>query len=89
MQIFWLNGGLHAEAETPEEGDALNLLYNAAKRTTITEINRLEREKSAARMRLSKEGTDLPRLNPEILIVETVPGDLLNDQAIVGTQESL
>jgi transposase-like protein len=35
MKVFWWQGGLHAEPETPEEGRALRLLYDAACRTSI------------------------------------------------------
>ena len=35
MKIFWWQGGLHAEPETPEEGKAMRALYDAARRTSI------------------------------------------------------
>lgn len=35
MKIFWWQGGLHVEPETPEEGKAMQTLYKAAKRWSI------------------------------------------------------
>jgi hypothetical protein len=35
MKVFWLDGGLHAEPETPEEGQALHVIFESAKRDPI------------------------------------------------------
>jgi len=35
MKVFWWQGGLHAEPETPEEGRALRMIYDATKRWSI------------------------------------------------------
>jgi hypothetical protein len=35
MKVFWWQGGLHAEPETSEEGRALRVLYDSAKRWSI------------------------------------------------------
>ena len=34
MKIFWLDGGLHAEPETAEEGKALQIVYYSAQRSS-------------------------------------------------------
>ena len=86
MKIFWYNGALVAESETPDERAALSLLYNSAGRTTITEINRRCREESA---RAFKEKTHFGLADSKVLIVEALPGDLLNDEAVGGPQQSL
>jgi hypothetical protein len=36
MKIFWLDGGLHAEPETADEGRAMKILFESAKREGIT-----------------------------------------------------
>ena len=35
MKVFWWQGGLHAEPETPEEGRAMQLLFENCKRSSI------------------------------------------------------
>ena len=35
MKCFWWQGGIHIEPESAEEGKAMRLLYDAAKRTSI------------------------------------------------------
>jgi hypothetical protein len=35
MKVFWWQGGLHAEPESPEEGKALMLLWKSIHRSSI------------------------------------------------------
>ena len=35
MRIFWYQGGLHAEPESPEEGRAMRLVWDSVKRASI------------------------------------------------------
>ena len=35
MRIFWYQGGLHAEPESPEEGGAMRLIWDSIKRASI------------------------------------------------------
>lgn len=35
MKAFWWQGGLHFEPETPEEGNAMRLLYDSTKKSSI------------------------------------------------------
>jgi hypothetical protein len=35
MRIFWLQGGLHFEPDTPEEGQALRVVFETSARSSI------------------------------------------------------
>jgi hypothetical protein len=53
MRIFWYQGGLHAEPETPEEGMAMRLLFEGAQRSTIGAIEAGEGPKTRSRVSLT------------------------------------
>jgi hypothetical protein len=38
MKIYWWMGGLHFKPDTEQEGKAMELLFNAAKKTTLNEV---------------------------------------------------
>jgi hypothetical protein len=53
MRIFWYQGGLHAEPETPEEGMAMRLLFEGARRSTIGATEAGEGPKTRSRVSLT------------------------------------
>jgi hypothetical protein len=60
MKVFWWQGGIHVEPETPEEAKAMRTLYDAAKRSSIAAEGSSEpKEPKELAASISKESVEL------------------------------
>jgi len=92
MKIFWLNGGLRLEPEGRAEWDAIGLLFDSARRTSLDEETKLAREQWTA-----KEAASAPVChnaahggvgNPQVLVVDAGPREFVDQKSIIGAHQS-